>query len=138
MHVKTLTALVAATLALGIATSANAQSRSTFQDSCTNVRYGEAGGNAMIYADCRRKNGSMNKASVVIKGIDNKEGRLSHTAGNKPSSFQRSCQKMSIAMAGPSGVELRGSCRTSKGNYVNTTTAIWDVNNIDGNLKYPY
>jgi len=138
MYLKSITTIAALTLALGVATSANAQTRSTFQDSCSKIRYGVKNGNAMIYADCRRSNGSVNAASVVIKGIDNQEGRLSHTAGNNPSTFQGSCRNMSIALAGPSGVELRGSCRTSQGNYVNTTTAIWDVNNIDGNLKYPY
>ncbi len=136
MSLKFLTVMT--TLALSFSTMANAQSRSTFQDSCSNIRYGEANGNAMIYADCRRRNQSVNATSVVIKGIDNIEGRLSHTAGNNPSTFQRSCRNMSIALAGRSGVELRGSCRTSQGNYLNTTTAIWDVNNIDGNLKYPY
>jgi hypothetical protein len=138
MHLKIKTATVAITLALGVVMSASAQTPSTFQDSCSNIRYGEEGGNAMIYADCRRSDGSVNAASVVIKGIDNKEGRLSHTAGNNPSTFQRTCQNMSLALAGPSGVELRGSCQTSQGNYVDTTTAIWDVNNIEGNLQYPY
>lgn len=138
MYQKSMPIIAAVIFTLGAATSASAQSPSTFQDSCSNIRYGEADGNAMIYADCRRSDGSVNAASVVIKGIDNQEGRLSHTAGNNPSTFQRSCQNMSIALVGPSGVELQGSCQTSQGNYLDTTTAIWDLNNIEGNLQYPY
>ena len=130
--------LLAAVFTVGASTVASAQQRSPFQDSCSNIRYTEQDGNAMIAADCRRSNGSVNAATVVIKGIDNSEGKLTHTAGNNPSSFQRSCENMSIQMGGPSGVMLMGSCRTSQGNYLDASTAIWDVNNIEGELKYPY
>ena len=130
--------LLAAAFTVGATSIASAQQRSSFQDSCSNIRYTEDGGNAMIAADCRRSNGSVNAATVVIKGIDNTEGKLTHTAGNNPSSFQRSCQNMSIQMGGPSGVMLMGSCRTSQGNYLDASTQIWDVHNMEGELKYPY
>lgn len=139
-HYKTI-ALAVATFALtsALPSIASAQQASSFQKSCTNVRYAQQGGQAMIVADCRRKNGSMMSSSVAIRGIDNTEGDLTHTAGPRnPSTFQRSCRNMSIRMGGPSGVQLAGSCRTSQGKYLNATTEIWDIVNNDGKLQYTY
>ena len=115
-----------------------AQQRATFQDSCSNIRYEERGGMAGIAATCKSASGASKESFVVIKGIDNTEGKLTHTAGNNPATFQKSCRDTSIQLAGSSGVTLASTCRTSAGNYLQTATSIWDLNNIDGNLKYPY
>lgn len=117
---------------------ASAQQRASFVDSCTDVRYAEDGEHAMIAATCARSDGSTNDASVVIKSVENIEGRLSHTRGSNPANFHLSCTNTRIEMGGPSGVTLAASCRTSQGQYLETTTSIWDVLNDEGNLKYPY
>jgi CVNH domain len=112
----------------GLATSAAiAQDRSSFQRSCSNI---SIAGSALV-ATCRRIDGSNNRASIVLEGIENIDGRLQLTGAGRPATFQNSCR--SIHMDGDT---LIATCRRIDGNDERTSVRILDISNIDGNLQY--
>lgn len=115
-------------------TPAIAQQPSNFQNSCQNIRYGtDTRGTPVIQASCRTKNGSVVESAVAIRGFHNSEGRISAGAGT--SSFQNSCRNMKIAMR-EGHVWLDASCRTTDGQYVDSSAKIYDISNEDGTLRH--
>jgi len=53
----------------------NSRGASTFQNSCQNIR---VRGNSLI-ARCQKTNGSFVRSTIVIRGIDNDNGRLEYS-----------------------------------------------------------
>jgi hypothetical protein len=98
---------------------------SSFQRSCGNI--GVSGD--LLFADCRRIDGSWTQTSIRIPGIENIDGDLEYTGG--ASSFQRSCDRIGV-----SGDMLFAECRRIDGSWNSTSIAIPDIANIDGRLEY--
>ncbi|MCC5627214.1 CVNH domain-containing protein [Nostoc sphaeroides CHAB 2801] len=107
---------------------AGPSSPSTYQNSCRNI--GVTG--ATLTANCRRRNGTFNRTSILIRGIDNINGNLRY--GSSPtaaSSYAASCQNIRV-----SGATLRANCRTRNGRLNSTSILIRGIDNINGNLRY--
>ena len=114
---------------------AKAQSRSTFQDSCSEIRYAtDDVGTPAIAATCLRADGvTQNQSMVAIRGISNNEGRL--VGGPGVSSFQTSCRRMRVEVQGEH-VVLLASCYRSNGQRVDASARLYDIENNDGNLRH--
>ncbi|MDQ4121945.1 MAG: CVNH domain-containing protein [Acidobacteriota bacterium] len=54
----------------------NSRDRSTFHESCRNVRLDERG---RLTARCERMDGSYSRTSIMLRGIHNNNGRLEYT-----------------------------------------------------------
>ncbi|WP_375505840.1 CVNH domain-containing protein, partial [uncultured Nostoc sp.] len=77
---------------------------SSYQGSCSEI---SINGN-VLSAICKRSDGSLNKTSIVLNGIENIDGKLKITDPNKPSSYQGSCSEISI-----NGDVLSAICKRS-------------------------
>jgi hypothetical protein len=112
-----------------------AQSASTFQDSCENIRYGvDKRGMPIALANCLKADGQTpNETAVALRGFHNNEGRL--TAGAGASSFQQSCQEIQVNVR-DGHVRIDASCQKSSGEWVSTSTILYDVHNNDGQLQH--
>jgi CVNH domain len=108
-------------------TAAQAQSASTFQNSCTHI--GVDGG--MLSADCRRSDGAYTPSSIPIPGIVNVDGVLQFNGTLGPSSFQNSCSQIAVE-----GDVLYAVCRGHGGMGNQTSIEIPGIVNIDGVLQY--
>ncbi len=125
----TLGSLHAVLLTLACATpgAAEAQSPSTYQQSCG--RIGVAG--STLFANCRRRDGSFSRTSIAIPGIENIDGVLQFNGMGAPSTFQNSCGQIGVA-----GSTLFANCRRRDGSFNRTSIAIPGIANIDGQLRY--
>ncbi|MCC5666707.1 CVNH domain-containing protein [Nostoc sp. CHAB 5784] len=116
-----------ATIPIGAA-FAGPSSPSTYQNSCRNI--GAAG--ATLTASCRRRNGSFNRTSILIRGIDNIDGNLRYSSRpTAASSYQASCRNIGVT-----GATLTASCRRRNGTFNRTSILIRGIDNINGNLRY--
>ena len=106
---------------------AYAQQPASFQDSCKNISI--AG--ATISATCRRTDGSLNRTSIVLRGIGNVNGQLRLTQPDEPATFQDSCRNIHVI-----GSTLTATCRLLDGSYSETSILIPTIANIDGNLQF--
>jgi hypothetical protein len=111
--------------------------RSTFQDSCTDIRVG----GATLTAQCRREDNSYSNTSIFLRGIINDNGRLQYGRGggddsvNPPSdnfaSFQDSCRNIRVSVT-----TLSAQCRSENGRWRDSTVEIRGITNVNGNLEY--
>lgn len=100
---------------------------SSYQDSCDNIAIS---GN-VLSADCRKKDGQFVQSSIVLRGIENADGVLMATSSDQPSSYQDSCDDISI-----SGNTLSAICKTKAGMQNQTTLTLDGIQNTDGVLTY--
>ena len=100
---------------------------STYQLSCTDT----VAAGAMLYATCRRIDGSSLRTQIAIPGVENIDGMLRFNGMGYASTFQQSCTQIAVA-----GNILSASCRRIDGSYVATSIPIFGVENIDGTLRY--
>ncbi len=100
---------------------------SSFQDSCNRISIvGDT-----LSANCRRVNGSSKKTSIRIRGIANDNGNLVFIGLNNASSFQSSCNRISIT-----GDTLSANCRRRDGGSNKTAIRVPGIENNNGNLTY--
>ncbi|MEH1872924.1 LamG-like jellyroll fold domain-containing protein [Nostoc sp.] len=100
---------------------------STYQQSCTKI---SVKGN-VLSATCKKGDGSSNKTSIVLMGIENIDGELKVTDPNKPSSYQETCTEISIK-----GNVLSATCKRADGSPNKTSIVLDGIENADGNLTY--
>jgi hypothetical protein len=106
---------------------AAAQGASSFQSSCNHI---SIAGNALV-ANCRRVDGSVNRTSIVLEGIENIDGQLQMTGRGQPATFQDSCRHILMY-----GSTLTATCRRVDGSYQRASIELPGISNIDGNLQY--
>jgi hypothetical protein len=107
--------------------SASAVESSSFQHSCNHISIvGDT-----LSARCRRANRSINNTSILIRGIENNNGKLVFTNLNNPSTFQSSCKSISV-----SEDRLSARCRRVNGSFKDTNIKIPGIKNNNGNLTY--
>jgi hypothetical protein len=121
--------LLAACLLGSIATPALGDS--TFQNTCSEIRFAYSGNNATIQATCVRADGSPNPTSLTLSGISNDNGQLK--TGSGPSTFQKSCGNIQIFIDGP-GVTLSALCRMTAGSANPTSLPLNNISNNNGTL----
>jgi hypothetical protein len=109
------------------ASAAHAQSASSFQMSCDHI--GVAG--STLFANCRRINGSFNRTSILLPGVENINGNFQFNGMGQPSTFQNSCAGIGIA-----GATLFAHCRRIDGGFNRTSILVPGIANIDGVLRY--
>jgi uncharacterized protein YecT (DUF1311 family) len=114
-------------IACAMASSADAQSGSTYQNSCKDVQLT----GVTLSATCRRVDGSFNETSISVRGIDNIDGVLKFSSTAKASTFQNSCTDIEVA-----GRTLSANCRRIDGTLNQTSISIPGIENIDGVLRY--
>lgn len=112
-----------------------AQSASTFQKTCNNIKYGvDKEKTPVVMASCLKKdNKTRQETAAAIRGFSNNEGRL--TAGAGVSTFQKTCKDMKVE-ARDDHVHLTATCKKTSGEWVPTSTILYDVDNIDGKLRH--
>ena len=77
------------------------------------------------------RSGTPNPTSLILQGISNQNGKLTHGSGN--STFQMSCGNIQILVDGPS-VTLSAICRTTSGSATPTSLSLNNISNNNGNL----
>jgi hypothetical protein len=107
--------------------SAASDAPSSYQLTCSNI---SLSGN-VLSAVCRRRNQTLNRTSIVLRGIENIDGTLRVINPGGIASFQLTCRNTSV-----NGSQLSGSCRKINQTYVNTSTNINGIENINGVLTY--
>jgi hypothetical protein len=112
-----------------LSTPIHALGRTNYQESCHRI----AMSGATLLAACRRVDGSFNRTSIVLAGIENIGGRLVYTQPDRPSTFQNTCRHIYMA-----GGYLIATCRRPDGESNQTLIFIDDLSNIDGNLQFGY
>ncbi|MEH2071561.1 MAG: CVNH domain-containing protein [Nostoc sp.] len=124
-----ITAVVGLTLLTAtVASPAFARSPSTFQYTCRNMSIKSN----VLYAICKKIDGTENKAHIVLRGIDNQDGFLVDNGRNSPASFQASCYSATVV-----GNELIGTCaKINRQEAVLSKIEIKGIRNENGNLKY--
>ena len=100
---------------------------SSYQFTCSNI---SLIGN-VLSAVCRRRDQTLNRTSIVLRGIANIDGTLRVINPREIASFQLTCRNTSV-----NGSQLSGSCRKINQTYVNTSTNINGIDNINGVLTY--
>jgi len=105
---------------------------STFQKTCSEIRFAYQGNNATIQAVCLRADGSAVAASTPIMGISNQDGVLTMSGG--ASSFQQSCGNIQLEVLLDS-VTLTANCRRANGQFLETAIDINGINNSNGALN---
>jgi hypothetical protein len=71
--------------------------------------------------------------TLQLRGIENKEGRLTQEAISRPSTFQKSCRAISLSASGV----LHATCKQTNGSWVNTTLDLnTHISNHNGSLVY--
>ena len=115
--------------------SASAQSPSTFQKTCKDIKYGvDSKGTPVVQASCLKANGQSSVTSyAALRGFHNFEGRL--TAGPGLGTFQKTCRDSSFEVKGQH-VYLKSTCAKTNGEEVETSTILYDVHNKDGQLQH--
>jgi hypothetical protein len=112
----------------GLAMSpAQAQGTSSFQRSCDGI---SIAGNALV-ATCRRVDGSLNRTSLVLEGVENVDGQLRVTGRGRPATFQNSCRHIRM-----DGGTLTATCKRLDHSDQQTAVELAGISNINGNLQY--
>lgn len=125
--------LLVATIGLGLSASA-AFADSSFQDTCSNIRFAYIHNAAALVAVCLTRNGMANRTALRIRGIGNDDGRLVYSGGE--SSFQRSCGNIRIIAKNSRRVVLSAFCRTRRGDSRRTRIPLDGISNDNGFLTY--
>ncbi|MFN6535391.1 MAG: CVNH domain-containing protein [Nostoc sp. EkiNYC01] len=100
---------------------------SNYQLTCSNINVQEN----VLSADCKRRDQSVESTSITLKGIENIDGTLKVLDPGITANYNLTCTNIAV-----SGNELSAKCRTKNGAYVNTSTVINGIENIDGSLEY--
>lgn len=125
--------LLLALLAVSFSVQAAHHQKSTFQNTCSNIKFVYQGNDAALKAVCLKANGTPNKSVMVLNGIGNDDGKLVSTDG--ASTFQQSCGNIQIVVDGPD-VTLYAQCRRMNGEFLETGMPLYHIGNINGELKY--
>jgi hypothetical protein len=123
--------LLSACLLAGIAATP-AWAASSFQNTCSEIRFAYSGNNATLQAVCLRANGTPNQTSLTLQGISNQDGKL--VQGSGPSTFQQSCGNIQILVPNGPGVLLSALCRTTSGMANPTSLPLNNIANNNGTL----
>jgi CVNH domain len=105
---------------------ANAQDTG-YQSSCNRISVI----GATLEAACRRLDGSYQRTSIVLQGIENVDGQLQLTQPGQPATFHSSCRNIHVA-----GATVSARCRRRDGSNQDTSIVIQGLANIDGTLRY--
>lgn len=101
---------------------------SNYQLTCRDI---SIDGNVLT-ATCQRRDGSWNETSLVLKGIENIDGNLEVTDPNQDSSFDQTCENVSIDED-----VITARCQTRDGSWNDSTSITLNgIENIDGELTY--
>ncbi len=100
---------------------------SNYQLTCSNIQVQEN----VLSADCRRRDQSVRSTSITLKGIENIDGTLKVLNPDMTANYNLTCTNIAA-----SGNQISAKCRTRNGAYVDTSTVINGIENIDGNLQY--
>jgi CVNH domain len=112
-----------------IASPAFARDPSSYQNSCKDISLKSN----VLSATCRTRDGRQEKrTSVVLRGINNRDGRLVDDGGNAPASFQNSCFATKAT-----GDDLLANCfKINRKDAVFNQIKIQGIRNDNGSLKY--
>lgn len=108
--------------------STQAALSSIYQKNCKNIEISK--GN-LLSAKCQASSGKFNTSSILIQGIQNKDGVLNFTRLNVNSSYQRSCWGIHV-----NGATLSAKCKKINGEPKDSTILIPGIKNTDGKLTY--
>lgn len=86
---------------------------------------------ATLEARCRRLDGSYQRTSIVLQGIENVDGQLQLSQPGQAATFQSSCRGIHVI-----GATLSARCRRLDGSYQHTSVVVEGISNIDGTLRY--
>lgn len=117
---------------LTVATASPAFAASTFQNTCSEIRFAYSGNQATLNAVCLKADGTANATSLTLQGISNQNGKL--VQGGGASTFQQSCGSISILVDGPY-VTLSALCRTISGASNSTSLSLDNISNMNGVLR---
>jgi hypothetical protein len=106
---------------------------STFQKTCTGIRYTTSKGKPAVTAHCRAIDQRNLTTTLVLAGISNIDGKLTQGLGD--SSFHLSCENISIGADGDS-VTLSAVCRRIDGTKMPTSLPLQAIENKNGRLSY--
>jgi hypothetical protein len=106
---------------------AAAEATSSFQRSCDRIAIA---GNALV-ATCRRVDGSLNRTSLVLEGVENIDGQLRATGPGRPATFQNSCRHIRM-----DGGTLTATCKRIDHSDEQTSVELPGISNNNGNLQY--
>jgi len=129
---KTIVLLVSIGLGLG---ASPVFASSSFQNTCSNIKFTYVGNMATLKATCLKRNGTANQSTLAIKGIGNNNGNLVKESMGA-STFQKSCGNIQITAVDPSTVNLSAFCRTMGGSSKKTSISLDGIENNDGSLMY--
>ena len=113
--------------------------RSTYQETCSNIRIS----GATLNARCRREDNSYNNTSIYLRDIVNNNGRLEYNRdggggndspnppSNNPASFQDSCRNIRVDVT-----TLSAQCRSENGRWRDSSVEIRGITNVNGDLEY--
>jgi hypothetical protein len=113
-----------------------AQDASTFNLTCSDIKLSPD--NSTITATCKKRNGSPNRTSLKIMGVQNVDGKLTATGGE--SNYLKSCHTIRLKVPSKTDyyikeVELTAICPKNSGHPSNTQLKLTNIENIDGVLK---
>jgi hypothetical protein len=114
------------------ATASPAFATSTFQNTCSEIRFAYSGNQATLNAVCLKADGTANATSLTLQGISNQNGKLVQGGGS--STFQQSCGSIAILVDGPY-VTLSALCRTISGASNATSLSLDNISNMNGVLR---
>lgn len=122
------TAVSLTLLTAAIASPAFARDPSSYQNSCKDISLKSN----VLSATCRTRDGRQEKRTfVVLRGINNRDGRLVDDGGNAPASFQNSCN------ASVTGDDLLATCfKINRKDAIFNNIKIKGIRNDNGDLKY--
>jgi CVNH domain len=115
---------------------AESTSRSSYQNTCRNIRVDET----TLSARCRRVNGGSSTTSIQIRGIENRNGTLTYLSDATDSSnYQNSCRNIQVYKRFLSArCDYRSDRLRQRVNGSSSTTSISirGIENRDGTLNY--
>ena len=120
---------LAAIITVSVAPALAAWQPSTYQETCTDI---SISGN-VLSAKCKTLRGDFVNASIKLLGIENINGELTQTSQLTPSNFPRTCRSIGI-----NKTTIYASCKSEKGDFVESSTEIIGIENNDGRLEYVY
>lgn len=103
---------------------------STYQRSCQNIYL--TNGGQTLEASCQSRRGSYYRTQIPVFAIHNINGQLVNEQNCNSASYQRSCWNIQVY-----GDVLSATCRTERGNSVNTSVSLTGIHNTDGHLSMP-
>ncbi|MEG4034163.1 CVNH domain-containing protein [Microcoleus sp. S36b_A4] len=100
---------------------------STYPKTCENISINED----VLSAQCRKIDGSLNSTSIKLEGIENINGILEFHGLGKASTYQNTCNNISINRD-----VLSAQCRKRDGSLNSTSIKLEGIENTSGSLQY--